>query len=202
MAGEEELEFEDLLRRRGVAEEGNADVEREILERYQDDCAVLVLDASGFTRITREKGVIHFLAMVVAMRDRVRPLFEKYEAYAHWTAADNLYGVFPTTKAAVLCALEIREKTRMANEGRKSVNRLDVCIGIGAGRMLRIGRENVYGDPMNIASKLGEDTAGPGEILLSEEAFREVQDLLPDLQTSVHATREGGVDIPFVKVHP
>ncbi len=64
MHGEETRRFEALLRARGTSIEGNAEVEREILERYQDHCAVLVLDSSGFTRLTQAHGIIHFLALV------------------------------------------------------------------------------------------------------------------------------------------
>jgi len=46
-----------------------------------------------------------------------------------------------------------------------------VCIGIGYGRMLLSGREGVFGAEMNLASKLGEDTAEPHEILLTTAAY-------------------------------
>ncbi|MHC4779265.1 MAG: adenylate/guanylate cyclase domain-containing protein [Planctomycetota bacterium] len=200
MSGNEETVFEGLLRERGTAVQGDPQIERDILEKYQDDCAVLVLDSVGFTKATQENGIIHFLSLVVAMRDAVRPILEKHDAYTHWAAADNMYAVFPTAKAAVSCAVEIRNIIREENAKRDERARLDICIGIGAGRMLRIGRENIYGDQMNIASKLGEDTAGPGEILISEAAFAEIGDTLSDLKTKSYGTRQGGVDIPYVKV--
>ncbi|HOM11234.1 MAG TPA: adenylate/guanylate cyclase domain-containing protein, partial [Spirochaetota bacterium] len=42
-----------------------------------------------------------------------------------------------------------------------------LCIGLGYGKMLRIGDEDVYGAEVNAASKLGEDTAGPWEVLVT-----------------------------------
>ena len=43
-------------------------------------------------------------------------------------------------------------------------------IGIGYGDLLVIGDEDLFGTEMNLASKLGEDLACAGEILLSPAA--------------------------------
>jgi class 3 adenylate cyclase len=57
-----------------------------------------------------------------------------------------------------------------ANEGRAPEERILLCVGIGYGAMLRIGDDDVFGAEVNAASKLGEDTAGAGEILVTEGA--------------------------------
>lgn len=200
--GEETRRLEELLRRRGVRAEGDAGVEREILERYQDDCAVLILDSSGFTRITRERGIIHFLALVVALRDLAAPLFQRHRAIAWWAAGDNLYGVFPEARFAYDCAVALHLDVRAANGPRGPSERLEVCIGIGCGRMLRIGREDIYGDQMNLASKLGEDMAGPGEILLTEEAYEALRTEIPGFEAEFRRSHVSGVDIPHYRVRP
>jgi class 3 adenylate cyclase len=41
---------------------------------------------------------------------------------------------------------------------------------------LLIGEEDLFGSEMNLASKLGEDVAGRGEILLSASAHERVAD--------------------------
>ena len=43
-----------------------------------------------------------------------------------------------------------------------------LCVGIGYGRVLRIGDRDVFGQEVNAASKLGEDLATAGEILVTE----------------------------------
>ena len=50
-----------------------------------------------------------------------------------------------------------------------------VCIGIGYGKVLRGGAAGVFGDEMNLASKLGEDTAEGGETLLTKNAYARVK---------------------------
>jgi len=199
-AGEETKRFEELLRRRGVAVEGNDAIEREILERYQDDCAVLVLDSSSFTKLTQKHGIIHYMALVTALRDLGAPVFRTHQAIGHWAVGDNLFALFHTVKFALECALELQAVVEKANEARKPPERLPVCIGVGAGRMLRIGREDIYGDQMNLACKLGEDIAGPGEILLTEDAFHEAKELIPDFEAERRSTHVSGVEIPFFAV--
>ena len=53
-----------------------------------------------------------------------------------------------------------------------------VSIGIGYGELIMISRDNhysdVYGEQMNLASKLGEDLAGHDEVMLSEAAFQQI----------------------------
>jgi adenylate cyclase len=39
-----------------------------------------------------------------------------------------------------------------------------------------IGDDDMYGNEMNIASKLGEDIAGSGEVFLSESAHARIAD--------------------------
>ncbi len=195
--GDEWTRLEHYLRARGIDPEGNAEVEREMLERYQDDCAVLVLDSSGFTRMTRKYGIIHFLSLVVAMRDIVRPIFERHEAISHWPHCDNMFAVFPSTRLAVQSAVAIQEAVQAENAKRAEASRLAVCIGVGSGRLLRIGREDIYGDEMNVASKLGEDVAESREILLTAAAYDEVKDQAEGLKTDVLKTHVSGVEIPY-----
>ncbi len=51
---------------------------------------------------------------------------------------------------------------------------LYVSVGIGYGPVLLIGDEDMMGNEVNLACKLGEDVAEYGEILLTEAAAREL----------------------------
>lgn len=42
-----------------------------------------------------------------------------------------------------------------------------LCVGVGFGKLLRIGDHDVYGAEVNAARKLGEDTARAREILVT-----------------------------------
>ena len=51
-----------------------------------------------------------------------------------------------------------------------------ICIGIGYGDVLCSQNDGVFGDEMNLASKLGEDIACGEEILLTEAAHAHISD--------------------------
>ena len=196
--GPESKQFEALLRQRGTSAAGSPEVEQQIFDRYIDHCAVMILDSSGFTQLTKAHGIIHFLSLVVSMRDLVEPLCDKHDAIAHWAEADNVYAIFKTARDALRCAIEIQTVVPAENATRVEADRLAVCIGLGAGRLLRIGGENVYGDEMNLASKLGEDIAAPDEILITPSVLVEVGDEAPDVERLEQ--RIGGVDLVYYRV--
>jgi class 3 adenylate cyclase len=70
--------------------------------------------------------------------------------------------------------------------------RILLCVGIGWGRILRIGDKDCYGAEVNAASKLGEDTAGADEVLVTgavREAVGEIPGLaFEELQASIPGT--------------
>jgi adenylate cyclase len=68
--------------------------------------------------------------------------------------------------------------TRLTRDSVNGYEYFRVCAGIGYGELLMAGREGLYGDEMNRASRLGEDTANPREILLTEEAFANLDNSL------------------------
>jgi len=200
MPVKEEHRFETLLRKRGTKLAGNAKIEGEILTRYQDNCSVLVLDTSGFTRLTQKHGIIHFLSLVVAMHDIVKPVIARHHALGYWGEADNIYATFPNARWAVQCALKMQAEIAKSNKRREVDERLEVCIGIGSGRMLRIGASDCFGDPMNQACKLGEDLASPQQVLITSATHDEIQEQVSGLKFEGHTTRISGVTLKYFVV--
>ena len=74
---------------------------------------------------------------------------------------------------------------------------LQICIGVGFGRLLVVGDEDVFGEEVNLASKLGEDVAGPGEVLLTESAWRAVQDAFQGFEVEERTLDLAGVQAPY-----
>ncbi|MEO7107617.1 MAG: hypothetical protein ABIZ09_14675, partial [Rhodoferax sp.] len=79
--------------------------------------------------------------------------------------------VFDTPQQALAAAQAMVEATIAANPGRAAEDRIEVCIGLGYGTVLRIDDHEVWGSEVNAASKLGEDLAKGGEILVTD-SFR------------------------------
>lgn len=199
--GPETTTLEKLLRERGTHAAGDPAIERTIRQRYTDRCAVLILDASGFTRLTQDYGIIHFLSLVVAMRDLAYPCIDAQTPLATWAEADNLYAVFKAPEQGVIAALDVQEAVMAANAARPEPEQLPVCIGVGFGTVLRIGQEDVFGDQMNLASKLGEDIAAPDEVLVTEATWKAINGNIPGIVGEARSQRVGGLEIPYRAVH-
>lgn len=125
---------------------------------------IWISDMSGFTLLTHLHGPDKVMGMVFAMREVLSDIIRARHGHIFKCVADNVFAVFDSPLDALRAADEARK--RLADGTR-------VCIGIGHGAlMLFPGEEDYFGMEINLASKLGEDTAEPGEVLLTEAAYR------------------------------
>lgn len=76
--------------------------------------------------------------------------------------------IFRNALKAVSCAMEMQMACILYSEQREEQEKVRLCVGLGFGRVLRIGDRDVYGSEVNAAAKLGEDIADPGEILVTD----------------------------------
>ena len=114
-----------------------------------------------------------------------------------WAEADNVFAMFPTAEQAVNCGRAIHAGIPEFNRQYVGPEPLRVCIGVGTGRLLRIGDEDVFGDEMNLASKLGEDVAGPEELLITESTYQRIKQTIEDVTYEPHRIDLGGVEVSY-----
>lgn len=155
------------LRRRGRANAAKVDLD--IHKICSREAAVMMCDSSGFTRKTAEYGILQFLANMVQVYDGLGPVVRRRKGDVISQGADNLLAVFPDCAAAAACALDIHKWLARRNKDRHDSETFNLCIGIHWGRLLRL-ENDVFGDAVNLASKIGEDLAGRDETLLTKEA--------------------------------
>jgi adenylate cyclase len=146
----------------------------ELWERCAVERAVLVLDLSGFTRLTRARGILHFLSVYRRALKLACPLVESHHGRCVKLDADNVIGAFERASDALAAARAIREQAAIINRPLAGDEHVKVCQGIGFGRILELA-DDLYGDEVNIAFKLGEDVARAEEILVSEAAAEHVR---------------------------
>jgi adenylate cyclase len=164
----------ELLSRRNRDLGSREAIDREILERFQRRLAVLVLDMRHFTSTTSRRGILHDLAMIERM-EAARPAIEENGGAVVTREADNLFAAFLHPRNAVEAALDVFRAFEAVNRVVPDERELYGCIGIGFGDVLLVGRSDLFGHEVNLACKLGEDFALPGEILLTRAA----RDALP-----------------------
>jgi adenylate cyclase len=149
-------------------------IDREIWARCGVDRAIFVSDLSGFTRLTRQRGILHFLAVFRRATALSTPILERHGGRRVKFEADNHIYTFARATSAVAAAREIVAATSALDASLGEDERVYPCVGIGFGHVLEL-RDDVFGDEVNVAFKLGEDVATPREILLSEGALAQLE---------------------------
>lgn len=160
-----------LLDRRNEHPEQLLTIDAQIVESFERERAILVLDMCGFSRLTLRHGIIHYLALIRRMQRVVLPLVAEGEGQLVKTEADNVFATFASVPKALATARRIQKALALANQVLPADWDVHVGIGIGYGKLLMIGDDDVFGSEMNLASKLGEDLAEAGDVLLTEAAF-------------------------------
>lgn len=160
-----------LLEERNQQPEQAIAIDTTIWQTFGTTCAVLVLDMSGFSRLTNRHGIIHFLGMMQRLRAIALPLLAQHKGTLVKFEADNLYATFPDVTEAVDTSLRLVSALNQVNITLPDSQDLYVSLGIGYGDILLVEGQDFYGSEINFASKLGEDLARANEVLLTEAAF-------------------------------
>ena len=165
--------FQDLLLTFSQTEElkERKKIEESLWSNFGAEFAVFVLDMSGFSMLTRKYGIVHYLSMVRRMQLTTEPIVKSYGGQMLKYEADNCFAVFPEPLAAVHAAIAMQHAFRAENLLTSDDLDIHIACGIDYGKLLIIGHEDCFGDPVNRASKMGEDVAAAGEILITKEAM-------------------------------
>jgi class 3 adenylate cyclase len=147
-----------------------AEIDRKVNEVFGRKAAILVLDMCGFSRLTARHGIIHFLALIHQMEEAACPAVTGNGGQVIKQEADNLFAIFARPAQALEAALDIFRAFEAMNAVVKEDHAIHGSIGIGFGDTLIIGDEDLFGQEMNLACKLGEDLACKQEILLTPAA--------------------------------
>jgi len=166
--------FQDLLLDFSQSEEikERKKIEAELWEGFGAEFAVFVLDMSGFSMLTRKYGIVHYLSMVRRMQLTTEPIVKSFGGSMIKYEADNCFAVFPDPLSAVNAAIAMQHAFGAANLLTSDDLDIHIACGIDYGKLLIVGHEDCFGDPVNRASKMGEDLAAAGEILITKEAMQ------------------------------
>ncbi|MBV9211253.1 MAG: adenylate/guanylate cyclase domain-containing protein [Acidobacteria bacterium] len=164
-----------MLQERNEHPERMAEIDAAIKETFGETHAILIMDMSGFSRVTLQYGIIHFLAMIHRMNEIARPTIEEHGGEVVKFEADNAFAVFNEVDEAVEAAIDILKRLSAANTMLPPEFDMYGKFGIGYGEVLMLEDDDLFGAEVNLASKLGEDLAARNEILLTEEAYQRLK---------------------------
>jgi class 3 adenylate cyclase len=194
-------EFDELIA--AYAEATSPDEQKRIngsiWDRFGTTGTAFISDMASFTLTSRVFGVTHFLKLIHRTRKAIGPIIADNSGVLLKCDADNCYGFFAKVDDAVQASLDINAELFRANQQRPTDDHIFLSIGIDYGELLLIGSEDFYGDPVNTASKLGEDLAGSGETLITERAIGESQVPVPESAEQLVA-RISDVEIRYLRL--
>ena len=160
--------LEKLIEQRIRPDVDKAALDERIWDLFGEEWTVLYTDLAGFSRNVAEFGIIHFLQVIHESRKVLIPVIETHDGIMLKTEGDSMLIIFRNPVKGLDCAVEMQEACAAYNRSRPDSEKLLLCVGIGFGKVLRIGDADVFGAEVNAACKLGEDTARAWDIMVTE----------------------------------
>jgi adenylate cyclase len=136
------------------------------LELAQRLAAILVADAAGYSRLmgSDERATVTTLD---AARAIFRSMIESNRGRVIDMAGDSVLAVFESANGAVAAAIAVQEALDSASATELDERRMRFRIGIHLGDVIEKPDGTIYGDGVNVASRL-QGLAPPGGILVSD----------------------------------
>src|SRR5262245_11392235 len=140
--------------------------------------AVLAADVAGYSRLVGvdEEGTIAQLRSLRA--ELIDAAIASHRGRIIKTTGDGILAECPMVVDPARCALDFQRGMARCNAAIAPDRRIAFRIGIHLGDVV-IDGDDLLGDAVNIAARL-ESIAEPGGITLSEDAWRQVRDKLPE----------------------
>jgi class 3 adenylate cyclase len=174
-ASEERLDK--LIQERLQPGSDKARIDKRIWDLFGEEWCIMLTDLSGFSRNVAEFGIIHFLQTIYESERLLIPVIEAHDGIVLKTEGDSLLVIFRNPKKALQAAITMQHLLQDYNHDKPDEEKVLLCIGLGYGPVLRIGDKDVFGAEVNAASKLGEDLAGPWEIMVTESVKNRTVDM-------------------------
>ena len=170
-----------------------------IWDEFGTEGAVLISDMASFSSTSRKIGVCHFLKLIHRARQTVAPIIAANNGALLKCDADNCYAFFDRTDDAIQASFDINSALFESNDRYPLAEQIYLSVGIDYGRVLLIDNADFFGDPVNTASKLGEDLAIKAETLVTQRAIEHSNFAVPELAERMTA-RISEIEIRYVRI--
>jgi class 3 adenylate cyclase len=179
--------------------ETQGEIKKTIWERFGTSGATFISDMANFSSTSRSLGICHFLKMIYRARKIVAPVISANNGTLLKCDADNCYAYFPDVGDAIRSSFDLNKELFRINQDHEVEEHIYLSVGIDYGDLLLIGDNEFFGDPVNTASKLGEDLAKKGETLVTDRALdRSSFDVDENVERMV--ARISNIEISYVRI--
>jgi len=168
LSGASEDRFEKLIQERLQPGADKVLIDERIWDLFGEEWCIMFTDLSGFSRGVAQFGIIHFLQTIYESERLLIPVIDDFDGILLKVEGDSFMVIFKKVRKAINAAIRMQKILKQYNADKSKEEQVLLCVGMGYGKVLKIGDSDVYGKEVNAASKLGEDTAKAWEILVTE----------------------------------
>lgn len=143
-------------------------IDKRIWDLFGEEWCIMFTDLSGFSRGVEKFGIIHFLQTIYESERLLIPVIDENDGILLKVEGDSFMVIFRNVEKAITASIEMQRVLKVYNTDKLDEEKVLLCLGLGYGKVLKIGDADVFGPEVNAASKLGEDTAKAWEILVTD----------------------------------
>lgn len=174
-----------------------AEIDRHIWDLFGEKWCVVFTDMCGFSRRSAHSGIVPFLVLIQKMKKLCQPVWDRHSGFVLKTIADSQIVLFRDARSAVAACVDAQRSLHSHNVEVNEAERIYLGCGLGYGDVLKLGDEDVFGVEVNFAAKLGEDIAGPYEVLATPSVKKKVGRMKGVTFQQVKNGRLGGTKLPY-----
>jgi adenylate cyclase len=166
--------LESLILARTQAGADTASIDKRIWDLFGENWCIVFTDMCGFSRRSAQAGIVPFLVLIHQMKQICTPVWERHSGFVLKTIADSQLILFREPRKAMAACIDAQRALHSHNLDVKEPDRIYLGCGIGYGDVLKLGDDEVFGIEVNFAAKLGEDIAGPYDVLATPGAAKKI----------------------------
>jgi adenylate cyclase len=188
-----------LLDERNRKPDERTRIDQKIRHDFEKELSVMIVDSVRFSWKTMEYGIIQFLSIMRKVNVDLKAIIrgKRGKVVSEW--ADNFVIVFNNPADGIEAAVEMNRHLADYNKHVGKADHFGISTGIGVGSVLYVGND-VFGQEVNLASKLGEDIAEEGEILLTESEYQAMGEGFPFSFEAQQRVKTSGISFAYSRV--
>ena len=137
--------LEKLIEERLKAGADKKTIDGRIWDLFGEEWCVMFTDLSGFSRNVAKFGIIHFLQTIYESERLLIPVIEDHDGILLKVEGDSFLVIFRNVEKGVQGSIAMQRALKEYNADKADEEKVLLCVGLGFGKILRIGDVDVFG---------------------------------------------------------
>jgi class 3 adenylate cyclase len=137
-------------------------------------------DLANFSCNSKNKGIVSSLAHILEAQRKIFECVEAEGGRVIKTMGDSLIALFSCPDKALAISIQIM---------RSDLFQDTLTIGLGFGKLIKVGERDIFGEEVNNSSFLAEDFGKAGQLLISKAFKDSLNDINPIVFVELATTK-------------